>query len=287
MARTIQQIKKSMTDQFMAEPVIREKYGLKESDTFDSAFSTVSIENILFGIIASAAYMLEILFDHFTESVEQKIVAAIPATLAWYHKICLDYQHGDELILDEATQQYVYPEVDQSKRKIKHAAVRDKGSYVYILVSGADAEGLPAALPGDIITPFESYLKARKPAGVQLEVHTYNPDDILIELKIQYDPLVISPSGSLISDTSRYPVEEAIESYLRGIDYGGIFNKTRLVDAVQRADGVLDLELVVVSAKAYTEDEYIEIAGNNYESVGGACKARDLRNNITYVSTTL
>ncbi len=284
MARTIQQIKKSMTDQFMSEPVIRENYGLIEGDTFDSAFSTVSIENILFGIFASAAYVLEILFDNFTASVEQKIAAAIPATIAWYHKICLEYQHGDDMVLDELTQQYVYPEIDLSKRKVKYAAVRDKGSYVYILVSGSDADGLPAALANDIIMPFESYLKARKPAGIQLEIHTYNPDDIRIGLKIQYDPLIVSPSGSLISDSSRYPVEEAIESYLRGIDYGGVFNKTKLVDAVQRAEGVQDLELVTVSAKAFTAAEYQTIQGNNYESVGGALKARDLRNNIIYVS---
>lgn len=284
MARTIQQIKKSMTDQFMNEPVIREKYGLKEGDTFDSAFSTVSIENILFGIFASAAYVLEVLFDNFTASVEQKIAAAIPATIAWYHTICLEYQHGDDMVLDEATQQYVYPEVDLSKRKVKYAAVRDKGSYVDILVSGEDAEGLPTALANDVIIPFESYLKARKPAGIQLYIHTYNPDDIQIGLKIQYDPLIVSPSGSLISDSSRYPVEEAIETYLRGIDYGGVFNKTKLMEAVQSANGVQDLELVSVSVKAFTDEEYQSVQGNNYESVGGAFKARDLRNKITYVS---
>lgn len=284
MARTIQQIKKSMTDQFMNEPVIREKYGLKEGDTFDSAFSTVSIENILFGIFASAAYVLEVLFDNFTASVEQKIAAAIPATIAWYHTICLEYQHGDDMVLDGATQQYVYPEVDLSKRKVKYAAVRDKGSYVDILVSGEDAEGLPTALANDVIIPFESYLKARKPAGILLDIHTYNPDDIQIGLKIQYDPLIVSPSGSLISDSSRYPVEEAIETYLRGIDYGGVFNKTKLMEAVQSANGVQDLELVSVSVKAFTDEEYQSVQGNNYESVGGAFKARDLRNKITYVS---
>lgn len=35
MTRTISDIKRSMTDQFMAEPVIREKYGLSANDSFD------------------------------------------------------------------------------------------------------------------------------------------------------------------------------------------------------------------------------------------------------------
>ena len=54
MARTVKQIKKSMTDEFMASKIIRDKYGLTEKDTFDNAFSEVSFESILFGIIASA-----------------------------------------------------------------------------------------------------------------------------------------------------------------------------------------------------------------------------------------
>lgn len=285
MARTIAQIKKGMTDQFMSDSVIREKYGLKENDTFDSAFSAVSIENILFGIFASAAYVLESLFDTFKVSVDTKIASAIPATVPWYHKICLEYQHGDKLIFDDATQQFVYENVDDSKKKVKYAAIRDKQSYVYILVSGEDSDGLPAALSNDIITAFEQYLAARKPAGIQLEVRTYNPDDIRISMSIQYDSMIVNSDGSLITDTSRYPVEEAIKSYLRSIEYGGVFNKTRLIDAVQRTEGVKDVVLEEVLVKPSSEDDYQTITGNNYESVGGAFKAQDLRNSIKYVTT--
>lgn len=283
MARTIAQIKKGMTDQFMNNPVIREQYGLKEGDTFDSVFSTVALENILFGIFASAAYVLEVLFDTFRTAVDKKIAAAVPATIPWYHKVCLEYQHGDRLVIDEATQQYIYEDIDESKRMVKYAAVRDQGAYVYILVSGEDSDGLPNALSNDIIVAFEQYLAIRKPAGIQLEVKTYNPDDIKISMKIQNDTLILNTDGSLINDSSRYPVEEAIESYLRSIEYGGVVNKTRLIDAVQKAEGVKDVVLEEVLVKSFNGEVYQAVTGNNYESVGGAFKARDLRNTISYV----
>ena len=63
MARSVQQIKKSMTDRFMAEPVIKEKYGLNEGESFDNTFSKVSVESVIFGIVASAIYVLESLFE--------------------------------------------------------------------------------------------------------------------------------------------------------------------------------------------------------------------------------
>lgn len=274
-----------MTDQFMSEPVIREKYGLQENDTFEGSFSSVSIESILFGIFASAAYVMEQLFDNFTASVDRKIAAAIPATIPWYHNACLKYQHGDKLVLDQDTQQYRYEEEDPSKQLVKFAACRDKGGYVYILVSGEDEEGLPTALKSNVIMPFEEYLKAIKPAGIQLDIHTYNPDDVVMSIAIQYDSLILNPDGSLINDESRYPVEDAINTYLRNIEYGGIFNKTKLVDAIQQADGVLDLQVQSIAAKAYGDDSYTVVVKNNYESVGGAFKANNLRNTISYAKT--
>ena len=100
---------------------------------------------------------------------------------------------------------------------------------------------------------------------------------------MQYDPLIVNEDGSLISDNSSYPVEDAITEYLYSIEYGGVFNKTKLVDAVQRAIGVTDVILESVQVKPHTEDDYTYVSGNNYESVGGAFAPEDLRSGIEYV----
>ena len=61
MARSVAEIKKTMTDAFMADATIREKYGLSVNDTFSSKFSSVTIENILFFIVAACCHVLEVL----------------------------------------------------------------------------------------------------------------------------------------------------------------------------------------------------------------------------------
>lgn len=283
MARSIREIKKSMTDMFMADADIREKYGLTGTQDFESAFSRVSVESILFFIVASAAYVLETLFDRFKTDVDAKISTAVLATIPWYHQVCLEYQHGDDMVFDETTQQFAYAETYESRRVVKFAACRDIGGGVYVLVAGESAEGRPEALSNDVLTAFEAYLRKRKPAGVLLEVHSYDPDDIRLALKVQYDPMLLSSDGSLISDPSVKPVEDAVNGYLAGIVYGGVFNKTRLVDAVQAAEGVKDVVLTAAAARPAGTEAFTDIQGNNHQSFGGSFEAYQLSKGVDYV----
>ena len=283
MARTIKQIKKSMTDQFMADPVLREKYGLTAEDTFDGSFSAVSFESILFGIVAAAIYTLEAIFDAFRREIDTKIAGSVVASIPWYHKICLEYQHGDNLVLNEATSEYVYELIDDSKKLVKFAACRDRGGGVYILVAKEGADGYPEALSNDVLTAFREYVNRRKPAGVITDVYSYNPDDITLSIRVQYNPILLNSDGSLITDPSVFPVEDAVNNYLASILYGGTFNRNKLIDAVQSVEGVQDLILGEVSAKASGAQSYSVVEGNNYTSVGGSFRSANLRNTISYV----
>ena len=283
MARTIKQIKKSMTDQFMSDPVLREKYGLTAEDTFDRSFSAVSFESILFGIVAAAIYTLEAIFDAFRREIDTKIADSVVASIPWYHKICLEYQHGDNLVLNEATSEYVYELIDDSKKLVKFAACRDRGGGVYILVAKMGADGYPEALSNDVLTAFKEYINRRKPAGVITDVYSYNPDDITLSIRIQYNPILLNSDGSLIADPSVFPVEDAVNNYLASVIYGGTFNRNKLIDAVQSVEGVQDLILGEVSAKASDAQSYSLVEGNNYTSVGGSFRSANLRNTISYV----
>lgn len=283
MARTIKQIKKLISDEFMASEEIRKKYGFSEGDTFENTFSALSFEGILFGIVASAIYILESLFDLFKSDVDRKISTAILSTIPWYHKIALEYQHGNPLVLDENTMQYVYETQDPDKQVVKFAACRDNQGYVAILAAGADDTGRPRKLPDDVLIPFKQYMNDRKPAGIPVEIQSYDPDMIQVKLTVQYDPLLFNADGSLISDTSSFPVEQAITDYLYGIEYGGVMNKTKLVDAVQNVAGVKDVILDSILVQSASEYEYGMVIGNNYKSFSGAFAPVNLRNTISYV----
>lgn len=283
MARTIRQIKGAMTQQFMADSNIIEMYGFEAGASFEDTFSAVSLESIWFSIVAAAIYVLETLFDAFKEDVDAKIAEAVVASIPWYHKISLEFQYGDSLVFDEKTQSFVYPEIDSTRQIVKFAACRDLGGMVYVLASKDNGSGFPAPLSADELAAFDSYLRERKPAGVLLQTNSLASDQVQVVMSVQYNPQVLSPDGQLISRPGTYPVEDAINAYLNGIIYGGALNKTKLVDAVQAAEGVIDVSLTSVSVKTATGSAFTPVAGNNYLSVGGSFVSNNLRNGIDYV----
>lgn len=281
MARSVAEIKKTMTDAFMADETIREKYGLSERDTFGGSFSSVSLENILFFILAACYHVLETIFDQHKTDVENKISKAVVASVPWYHKMALAFQWGDSLVLNETTFQYEYAVTDESKQVVKYAAVRDMGTNVQILVSG-DADGRPSALAGDVLTVFKEYMNRVKVAGVILNISSRESDRLMIHATITADPLVFDEQGRLLRDGSK-PVEDAIAGHLKSIVYGGTFNKTRLVDAIQCVEGVEDVELGICYYRNSDCSDWMEVTGNNYAGMGGSYVADGLSNTLSYV----
>lgn len=280
MARTIHEIMRSMTNAYMANPILRERYGFEEGDTFERRFSPVSLERILIYIIASAHYLMERILDRHMQEVSALINQSVVATIPWYHHMALSYQHGHQLVLNEHSMRYEYPSVETSSRKVKYAAVRDRGNSIQMLVSG-EQDGLPVPLPNDVLTAFEAYMKAIKTAGVVLSVSSLPADVLEITAEIQIDPMFISRQGERLRDGAPV-VEEAIRAYLKGIVYGGRYNKTKLVDAIQAVEGVVDVVLSECYATAHGGERKL-IQGNNYTALSGSFLAPNLSNTLTYV----
>lgn len=280
MARSISEIKRTMTDAFMQDEAIRDTYDLSSDKTrFADCFSAVSLENLLFYIVAACHYVLESIFEKFTQDVEQKISRAVVASIPWYFDKAKAFQYGDALVLNPRTFGYEYAKIDTSKQRVKYVAVRDRGASIEMLVS-TEQSGKPTPLSDEVLTAFKHYINAIKIAGVVINVRTRKADELSIAVKVVVDPLKINRQGVDIA-TSEKVVEHAIENYLADIVYGGTFNKTKLVDAIQRVDGVVDVVLGVCKYKA--GDEFKEITGNNYTAVGGSFIAVGLDKTIEYV----
>ena len=280
MARSISEIKRTMTDAFMQDEAIRGAYNLSQDKTrFADCFSAVSLENLLFYIVAACHYVLESIFEKFTQDVDQKISRAVVASIPWYFDKAKAFQYGDALVLNPRTFGYEYAKVDTSKQRVKYVAVRDRGASIEMLVS-TEQNGKPTPLSDEILTAFKHYINAIKIAGVVINVRTRKADELSIAVKVVVDPLKINRQGVDIASSEKV-VEHAIENYLADIVYGGTFNKTKLVDAIQRVDGVLDVVLGTCKYKA--GDEFKEIAGNNYTAVGGSFIAVGLDKTIEYV----
>lgn len=107
-------------------------------------------------------------------------------------------------------------------------------------------------------------------AGTTASVFSYEPDILDIELNIWRDPMVLDEHMERISDGESV-VRQAIENYLNGIKYGGVFNKTKLIDAVQQVEGVLDVTIFDGTIWCNGDGLYhdLEDIDQNFRSYGG------------------
>lgn len=280
MARTIQEIKSAMTTDFMANETIRDIYGLTLESSFDEVFSPVSLESILFGIFATCVWALESLMDIHKLEVEKAIATAIVASEQWYYEQALKFQRGDDLIFNPSTKGFGYLQEDKSKRIVKYVAIRDAGNSIKVLVSG-ETDGRPSKLSTADLTLFKEYMNRIKIAGVVLSVKSLDADVVRVYATVRVDPLVLNDKGERLDDKST-PVVDAINKYLQTITYGGVFNKTKLVDAVQQVPGVRDITLERVS---YSIDgiSFNDVNGNDYTARSGCFISDNLNQSIVYV----
>lgn len=279
--RTIAEIKASMTEAFMADATVRELYGLVEGDRFETRFSLVSLENILFGIFAACAYVVESLFALHRTEVDEVAAAAQVATIPWYYAKVMSYQHGDALVLDGETMAYGYEEDAPERRVVKYAAVRDQGTWLQIFAA-AEKDGCPTPLTEEQLTGLTAYVDRVKIAGVSVSITSEAAAAIRVQAVVFVDPLVLNTDGSRIIDGS-YPVRDAIDAYLAGVVYGGNLNKTKLVDAIQEVPGVADVQLDAVYYSTDGGATYTEVTDKNYQAPGGCFVSADLENTLSYV----
>jgi hypothetical protein len=283
MARTVTEIKASMTDQFMSDENVQAAYGFASGSEFDDIFSKVSIETILFSVISYAIYLHEVIWDTFQSAIQTIVDQAMVPSIYFYYAIAKEFQLGVDLVFDETTQSFIYSSIDTTKQPIAFCAVRDMSTSVRILVAKADNFSFPASLDSGTLDVFKVYMNQRKPAGVILNIMTAEADLIQITASIQINRLLLNLDGSLITSSDTYPVEDAINAYLSTIAYGGTFNKTKMIDKIQAATGVVDVTLLSVSVKTATAISYTTLTSNNYTADAGCFKSNNLRSLLSYV----
>jgi len=245
--RTIADIKYEMTSAFMADPVIKAKYDPTNTwtnqTTFESVFSLVSLENILFYIVAVVNFGVEFLFGKHKEEVEALEAEMRIGSKQWWRNLAFSFQYGYNLIYNDLTYAFEYQTIDATAQIIKYVEVRElPQGGLYMLVAIADGNDEPIKLTdANVIAGFTTYMKLVKVAGIPFIWETYDADLVWVYLKVRYNPLIINAAGENIL-TGLKPVEIALKDYLKGIPYGhGRLNKTYLIDAVQKAEGVVDI----------------------------------------------
>ncbi len=245
MAREISEIKRGMTDVFVQNATIAELYGLQEGKTFDEQFSKVSLESILFYVVAFGIFALEKIFDTHRAEVNQIIENILPHRPKWYRDKALNFLVDMDLIED--TDRYDTGEMTdgqiEEKRIVKYAtAIEEPGSSVLVIKIATGEPGALEPLPGGSgieatgqAGQFVAYINEIRDAGVRWNLVNLPGDEFKCELDIYYSPLLNS------GDVER-SAKTAIQNYITGLPFNGEFSNMALVDAVQQVEGVQIVE---------------------------------------------
>ncbi|HRY33389.1 MAG TPA: hypothetical protein P5531_10520 [Bacteroidales bacterium] len=217
--------------------------------------SKVAIWRLWLWIMAVGSWMVEKLFDQCKADVAELLATTKPHTLTWYANESKKYQYGYPLVrIDDV---FTYDNDDPNSRIIKYAAAAEKNGKVLIKVA-KEVDDVMTPLTAQEKTLFEEFWAKWRDAGVKVEIVSLAADIIKVTMEIVRDRLVLDANNNLIRDNSINPVNLAIDTFCRNLEFDGILRVSRLQDAIQAAEGVVDVKISQL---------YHKPAGGNYAAV--------------------
>ncbi|WP_373233693.1 hypothetical protein [Bacteroides thetaiotaomicron] len=239
MARTIAEIKDSMTADLMRNPDVARAYGFETGAAFSSHFSKVSVESLLFYIVACAIWVLENLFDRHRHDVEQRIESIIPHRPKWYRDKVLGFMKDKTLVPD--TDHYDTSGMNdgdiEAARVVKYAAASENAdaSILTIKVAG-ETGGVRQPLDADTEIQLLAYIGEIKDAGVRVNLVNQTADVFHCEVDVYYDAM-------LLPETVETQCRETIRNYIENLPFNGEYSNMALVDELQKIEGVRIVEM--------------------------------------------
>lgn len=254
MARTITEIKKEMTEVFMANDTIKTVYGIDPDRSFEDQFSKASLESVLFYVVAACMWTLEKLFDRHKQEVDELISELKPHSLRWYANKAKAFRYGKSLMADTDG----YDNTGWSEEKIraqqvvKYAAVMEKDAVVYVKVATGE-EGRRKPLTLDEKLALTAYFQEVKDAGVKLKVVNEPADEFHLEIDVYYDPQVFDNRLQRLDGTGQ-AVHDRVASFVENLPFNGEYRNSALINALTALEGVVLVELKKATANGKPVD---------------------------------
>jgi hypothetical protein len=258
MARSISEIKNTITAPILANATLVEFLNLDTQLTWEEhitqgLMSKTSFVNIIVFIVASAVWILEVIFDDHKTETNEKLMNQKVHTLRWYEQTGLAFQYGHTLPDIIEKEEDTYDNTNRSDEEVEASKVVKKVSVnklpanddndIQMKVAGAADDGNLIQLSNDPATPyydaFKAYCEKVFPAGVYIEYVNRVADKLKIALRVYYDPLILNATGNPLTGGDSEPVRETVLAYLKsGIDFNGVIVLNDLTDKLQLIDGV-------------------------------------------------
>lgn len=233
MARQISQIQQQILDNVAADSVL---------STLLTSTSKRAIYRLWAYIVAVAINSLEQLIDIFTASVEATAAAASPATSSWLQAQILKFQYSATVpqVIQLINFAPAYSVVDTTLRIISRCSVTTNLSNSVLIKVATGTT--PGALSAPQLSALQSYVSQIGIAGVNYFVTSDASDKLYVQANIYY----LGQYSAVIKAN----VVAAIESYLAAIPFNGQVKIIDLEKAISKVEGVTDVVLVNVRARA-------------------------------------
>lgn len=210
--------------------------------------SKVARWRLVFWVVATCAYAVDVVHDLAIITMEALAAKSRYGTLPWYVSVAKEFQYGDALVLID--NEWKYATVNDANKRVKLSAAQEGPGIVNLKIANI-VSGVKQPLLTVEYNAFVAYINKKKPAGITINVINALADDLSLQLTVNYDPLVLTSTGELISTPGVFPVNDAINLYLESLDFNGGFELMSLVDYVQqqKSKGVVSAYVTGASAR--------------------------------------
>ncbi len=233
--------------------IIAEKESRTELDGLTSN-SVTAIWRLWAWVTAAVLYTIESMWDLFKVEIETILQSLKPGTLLWYKETVKAFQYGDALVWSDG--HYIYATIDATKCIVAQCSVTEgNGGLVIKVAREVSGELQPLTLVQQ--SALQAYISQIKYAGTKVSLVNSNANLLRISATVYYDPLVLGPDGTDLSDATK-PVELAISSYLRNLPFNGRLKRTAMESAILAVEGVADVKITLLKQK-YGSGSYADI----------------------------
>lgn len=249
MARTLSEIHRGLLDKVAADAVL---------GSILTSTSSVAIYRLFLYIVAYCAFSVEKIFDFLTTEINFLIDRSRAHPARWYVEMAKKFQYGFNLVpeKDYYNNTGIADDVVAASKIIAYASLAEEP--VLRLKVATIVNGKLAKVDDSKMDAFRAYVMRYKDAGVKLRRGTVTvptnitssiADQLKLNARIKYNPLVLNDTGARIDGTAATPVADAIKKYLENIDFDGLFSVQKMVDEIQKVDGVEDLHIDLIQTK--------------------------------------
>lgn len=247
--------------------MLAEKANKTELSELNST-SKVSIWRLLLQVVSWVIFNFQLAAKLHLQEISDLIASQKVFNLRRYRNEALRFQYGFDLqpesdqfkptYEDNGADVIATDEQIEASKIVKYAAcnrvVENSRSKIVMKIAPADLDGI---FTTDQMEAFAKYIEEIAPAGDHVTIINYLPDMLKFSFKIKYDPMVLKADGMNIL-TAKYPVNEAIESFLKNLPFNGELSVQKLEAAIMAVDGVEDLQTLQIQSK------WIDPAQNGY-----------------------